>query len=811
MVARYNPCGHVVDIGHDPYTVTARLYPDSDRVFTIKWYEAHKDAKVLPFPSALTNLVFERDREDWLPTAVGEIFGGPWQQNAREDAPLATGDHFCGTEKDFAGEGEIDEDAPPVEYRPDGLPLCCGQQFEMRGGLGLGDIQSVDTQPLVLAQVVSSTGTPPLHVCVRMTRDVDNNVVLFSPETTYTQVLNPESWEYPAATLIQIYEIEDWPGYFWGELFTQYAPTDTVNISRDESTGTVTADATTQLSITSDASGIKLVGDGTPAANRYYGTPASGTTRGYQDLGAAVAAAITDQTTINELLAALFLNAPNFGIAIIAGGGGVFFAGIDLAVNSTTDETLVNSATVAVNNAAVLTVSQTQTTYVNSFNAAGMIIDRVPGGPVTNTSSVNYDGSDTILVTSSAATSTMTFSAIYQMSLTADADGLRLVGDLDDPGAAYVYSTNGAGDKGWYPLDGTWLDMVAGVLSHIGPASTGHTTVNGPSQIVYDAKGHVVSVTGGGGSGVTSISTTNLTGGPLTGAITINGSAPIQVGVASNTISIGLGVQGVGPQPTTAPSLSATAGNAQVSLTWTAATGATSYVLSRGGVVIDVTSGFTFLDTGLTNGVTYSYSVSGENNYALGPAGTASATPAAPVASAASGSGTTGPIAVPLPANVPGDLLAVGLAIDNHAGAPTAPAGWVLRGQLAGTFNTIAVYTRNSSGSLSTLNLLSAGQLNWRSVTYNYGPKSYITLQLAQSNGTIASSIAIAISGTGNAVSDWYIADHITTSITNTNGLPQNNAWLTADAQGVVGSTTGTHQATLSVSDTWSVFSIVVQ
>nr|WP_181592799.1 fibronectin type III domain-containing protein [Paenibacillus sp. YN15] len=112
---------------------------------------------------------------------------------------------------------------------------------------------------------------------------------------------------------------------------------------------------------------------------------------------------------------------------------------------------------------------------------------------------------------------------------------------------------------------------------------------------------------------------------------------------ASSIVSIG----GNSTEPTTpvptAPSapasVTASAGDAKVALTWTASSGATSYTVKRStsanGTFATVASNVTqtsYIDTGVNNGTTYYYVVTAVN--AIGeslPSNQASATPAAPV------------------------------------------------------------------------------------------------------------------------------------------------------------------------------------
>jgi fibronectin type 3 domain-containing protein len=99
------------------------------------------------------------------------------------------------------------------------------------------------------------------------------------------------------------------------------------------------------------------------------------------------------------------------------------------------------------------------------------------------------------------------------------------------------------------------------------------------------------------------------------------------------------------PTPAIPMNLAATAGNAQVSLTWPASTGATSYHVKRSTTSgaetqIAAPTSASFLDTGVTNGTKYFYVVSAVNSLAESAnSNEASATPTAPATAPATPTG----------------------------------------------------------------------------------------------------------------------------------------------------------------------------
>ncbi|MDR3709347.1 MAG: protease pro-enzyme activation domain-containing protein [Capsulimonadaceae bacterium] len=225
--------------------------------------------------------------------------------------------------------------------------------------------------------------------------------------------------------------------------------------------------------------------------------------------------------------------------------------------------------------------------------------------------------------------------------------------------------------------------------------------------------------------------TTVLGSATTSGSVATLSTSTLSVGSHSITATYGGDVdfdsstsatltQVVNALPPSAPAdLVATAGNAQVVLTWTASTGATSYNIYRGSskggegsTAIGSATKTTYTDSSLINGTTYYYEVKAVNSGGLSPySNEASATPQVPVASA------------------PAGLVAT-------AGDTTITLTWTAT-QYAATYN---VYRGTATGGESSTAIGSTAKTTFTDTDLTNGTTYYYELKAIDAAGTSASS-----------------------------------------------------------------------
>ena len=132
------------------------------------------------------------------------------------------------------------------------------------------------------------------------------------------------------------------------------------------------------------------------------------------------------------------------------------------------------------------------------------------------------------------------------------------------------------------------------------------------------------------------------------------------------------------PLPATPSGLAAVAGDAQVSLTWTAVPSATGYRVYRSGVLVASPTTPTHLDTALVDGTTYGYAVAAVNmSGSSALSSTVSATPArAARASAGAGAPALGSTSYPIPS---GAVFVSTTGSDSSPGTLSAPVATVTK------------------------------------------------------------------------------------------------------------------------------------
>jgi fibronectin type 3 domain-containing protein len=225
--------------------------------------------------------------------------------------------------------------------------------------------------------------------------------------------------------------------------------------------------------------------------------------------------------------------------------------------------------------------------------------------------------------------------------------------------------------------------------------------------------------------------------------------------------------------PAAPAGLTATGGNKQVSLSWTGSANATGYKVYRGAALVATQAGTTFVDTGLTNGTAYSYTVVATNGSASSPASAAvSATPMAPAPGI-----PTGLVATPGDASMVLTWTAVSAATSYHVyrggvlvGSPTATT-WSDTGLTNGTAYTYYVKavtdTTEGTASASVVATPAKPPVN--------GTFTGAIASIAQGHGTIRVVIVITNSKITSATGTLVTNDGSETVKINSTALPQYN------------------------------------
>lgn len=223
-------------------------------------------------------------------------------------------------------------------------------------------------------------------------------------------------------------------------------------------------------------------------------------------------------------------------------------------------------------------------------------------------------------------------------------------------GSAVTSTTcNSSAAQNWYP-------QVPG-------SSTGGAVPSAPTNVTATAGNATVTLswspssgatsynvyrgTTSGGEGVTPIST-GITGTSYSDTTVANGTTYYYTVAAVNASGTSIQSNETSATPRTVPStptgLAATAGNAQVVLTWTVATGATSYNIYRsatsggeGTTVYAASTSASYTDNSVTSGATYYYTVAAVNGAGVSAQSSqVSATPQVPAPGVPSGLTATG-------------------------------------------------------------------------------------------------------------------------------------------------------------------------
>ena len=267
------------------------------------------------------------------------------------------------------------------------------------------------------------------------------STILFKNQAASKVLAGPVSGPdaYPTFRSLETTDLPDITEIVQDAIGAALLDTDTVDLTYSDATPYIKADVRLQMSVTSDASGVKLSGDSaSPGNNKFYSTNGSGV-KGWNDLPDltetaqdAVGSILVDTNTIdftyNDATPSIIADVRT-QMSITSDASGIRFSGDSAAPGNNklygTDGSGVKGW-----------YDQPSGSYTDE-----QAQDAV-GGILVDTDTINFTYSD--------ATPSIIADVRLQMSLTSDASGVKLSGDSAAPGNSKLYGTNGSGVKGWY-------------------------------------------------------------------------------------------------------------------------------------------------------------------------------------------------------------------------------------------------------------------------------------------------------------------------------------------------------------------------